>query len=327
MEGARKLVDVIGNVQAAETVLIVTDTEKLEIAHPVATAAISVGANVTITVMTPLADHGSDPPGPVAAAMSAADVVFAATTVSLFHSRARQQATEIGVRFCNMVDYRPWMLRTGGLRADFLAMVPLVERLSSDLSRAKNVHVTSPAGTDITFSIDGREGMPQRGVARAPGQVCSPPDIEAAAGPVEGTANGVIVVDGSIPHRLIGVVDEPIRLTLESGQVTQVEGGYQAGILSQLWAAYGTASVYNLAELGLGLNPEARICGAMLEDEGAYGTVHFGFGDNRSYGGNVAAPLHLDAVIRQPTLRLDGQTILMDGEIVERADTPGGADQ
>ena len=315
IKGARTLVEINGNVHPGENVLIVTDTEMVDLAQIVATAAVERGAEVTISIMVPRASHGAEPPLPVAAAMQKADVIFAPTTTSLFHSQARRDATAAGARFCNMVDYRPWMLVDGGLRADFLSLVPLTERIADLLTQAQVARVTTPAGTDITLRLEGRAGYPQRGMARLPGQVSSPPDIEAAAAPLEGTARGRIVVDGSIPHATIGRLDETVTIIVEEGVVVRVEGGRQASALRALWESYRDPSVYNLAELGLGLNPEARLSGAMLEDEGVAGTVHFGFGDNRSFGGSVQAPLHLDAVVRNPTVMLDDVVVIQGGRV------------
>jgi leucyl aminopeptidase (aminopeptidase T) len=313
--GAHVLVHTCGNVQSGENVLVATDIAKLPIAQAIATAAVEVGAEVSIVIMTPRKEHGAEPPPPFAAAMQEADIIFAPTSVSLFHSQARREATEKGVRFCNMVDYRSWMMKEGGLLADFFGLTPLVELVSDRFSQASEARVKTVNGTDIMMDIRGRDGLPQRGMARKPGHVSSPPDIEAAVGPVEGSARGVIVVDGSIPHEKLGILVEPISLTVNDGYVTKIDGGKQAKILSEIWEAYHENSVYNLAELGIGLNPQANLCGAMLEDEGAYGTVHFGFGDNQSFGGQIKAPLHLDVVVREPDIVLDDQTIMVKGEL------------
>ena len=99
----------------------------------------------------------------------------------------------------------------------------------------------------------------------------------------------------------------------------EIKGGKQAQALRKLLEGAGGDSVYVVAELGIGLNPQARVCGRVLEDEGVYGSVHFGFGDNRSLGGVNKAPMHLDAVILKPTVTVDGATILQEGELTKEA--------
>ena len=71
-----------------------------------------------------------------------------------------------------------------------------------------------------------------------------------------------------------------------------------------------------LAEFGIGLNDHAKICGSMLEDEGAYGTAHFGFGHNFDQGGQNKAPKHIDCVYCKPTVRFDGKVIIENGKFV-----------
>ena len=71
----------------------------------------------------------------------------------------------------------------------------------------------------------------------------------------------------------------------------------------------------NLAELGIGTNDKAVICGSVLEDEKVMGTVHMAIGDNKSMGGNVSVSSHLDGILTKPTLLVDGKIIMKDGEL------------
>jgi leucyl aminopeptidase (aminopeptidase T) len=113
-----------------------------------------------------------------------------------------------------------------------------------------------------------------------PGQFSTVPTIEANFSPVEGSARGIIVADASIPYLGIGVLWEPVRALVEDGFITQISGGAQARVLSRNLAEQQDANVYNVAELGVGLNPKARLCGPMLEDEGVLGGhVGCGWGD------------------------------------------------
>ena len=52
--------------------------------------------------------------------------------------------------------------------------------------------------------------------------------------------------------------------------------------------------------MGIGLNPAARITGNMLEDEKAFTTCHFAIGAN--YDGDAPALIHLDGIVRNPTI-------------------------
>ena len=74
----------------------------------------------------------------------------------------------------------------------------------------------------------------------------------------------------------------------------------------------------NVAELGVGTNKQATLTGNVLEDEKVFGTVHIAFGDNSSMGGKVSVESHLDGILLKPTLIIDGDTIIKDGEFQVR---------
>jgi leucyl aminopeptidase (aminopeptidase T) len=118
----------------------------------------------------------------------------------------------------------------------------------------------------------------------------------------------------------VGVVREPVRLAIEGGFVRRIEGGEQASFLRELLAAQADEWVYNIAQFAIGLNPECRdFTGEMLNDEGMNGTIHIGIGTSASLGGEVQAKTHFDAIIRRPTVRLDEEAILRDGDLLVSA--------
>ena len=137
-----------------------------------------------------------------------------------------------------------------------------------------------------------------------------------ALGPVEGTAEGVLVIDGSIPHPLLDLIHEPITCRVEHGVVTEVTGGGQADILRKILADFQDPTVYNVGEVGLGLNPLCRLRGVMAEDEGSFGNMHVGLGKNLNFGGHVDSPLHLDMVIKDVTIQIDDTFIMRDGKLL-----------
>ena len=90
-----------------------------------------------------------------------------------------------------------------------------------------------------------------------------------------------------------------------------IEGGREAKALQEVFDAARAPGTLMLGEFGVGLNPRATLCGRMLEDEGAYGTIHFGIGANLALGGTNDAPIHIDAVVKKPAVRVD-ETVLID---------------
>ena len=78
------------------------------------------------------------------------------------------------------------------------------------------------------------------------------------------------------------------------------------------WAASvakNPGNVRRICELGIGLNPNAHIIGAMIVDDKTLGTAHIGIGSNYWFGGNIYAIIHLDQVFKNPTVYLDGKIL------------------
>jgi 2,5-dihydroxypyridine 5,6-dioxygenase len=315
LAGAFKIVRTCSNVQPHEKVLILTDTETVRVGELIAMAALQIAPDTAMVVITPRARHGSEPPAHIASAMSEADVLIMPLKFSMTHAEATAKARKRGARVLSMGDYNEAMLQTEGMDLDFLKNEKVVRDITEILTRGKKVEVTTPAGTKLTMDISGRRGFSEPGFAYEPGSVAGPPNVESNVGPLEGTSEGVIVVDGSIPYPALGVIIEPIRLTVQEGNISEIQGGKQADILKDILSGMNDPGIYNIAELGIGLNPCSAITGSMVEDEGAYGTCHIGIGDNTGFDGTVKAVSHIDLVMRKPTIKIDGKIIQKDGEL------------
>ena len=153
---------------------------------------------------------------------------------------------------------------------------------------------------------------PDTGIYHNPGDFGNLPAGEAFIAPVEGTAQGVIVIDGAMSG--VGVVEEPIKMTVESGYVTEITGGHGARMLEDAIADLGKPA-RNIAELGVGTNDRAIITGKVLEDEKVLGTVHLALGNNVGFGGTCDVPVHLDGIILRPTLVIDDEVIIKEGAL------------
>jgi leucyl aminopeptidase (aminopeptidase T) len=112
----------------------------------------------------------------------------------------------------------------------------------------------------------------------------------------------------------LGISDEPATLTVSGGLIVAGEGGLAPEYFRRL-QAHGDAG-RNLAELGVGTNDHAILTGNVLEDEKILGTVHIAFGASAGIGGTVSVPIHLDAVVLDATLEVDGEKVLDGGRFV-----------
>lgn len=316
-KGAKILIENCLNVKPKENVLIVTDTNMLEIAELLASVVSERDAAVTITIMAPLPAPGMEPPFPVAAAMKAADVVMMLTTHTITPSQARQEAQKAGARILSLGSYTFDILLSEALKVDFITLKPLVEGVADRLTRAEKARITSEMGTDLEVSLGNRKAHALTNVCHERGTLGSPPDVEAYIAPIEDTAEGILYLDGSICLPELGLLKDPIKLIFRKGRIIKIEGGEEARRFKEKLESFDDPEMYRLAELGIGLNPKAKLIGNPLIDEGAFGTAHIALGLNYTYGGIIKeAKTHIDCVFKEPTIELDGKPILKRGELM-----------
>lgn len=297
-----------------ETVLVVTDAGIPNIGRAFFDAARTLGGVPTLMEMPVAVVSGTEPSAPVAAAMAAAAVSVCATTKSLTHTAARRHACAAGGRVATMPGItEDCMVRC--LAADYERIAMVTELVTARLTAAREAHLTCPNGTDLRLPLHGIAAIASTGLIRSPGQGGNLPSGEAYLRPVEGGAEGVLFVDGSMAE--LGVLEAPLRLEIRGGMAIAVSGGGgdAAARLTRALSAHGEAA-WNVAELGVGTNDRARITGHVLEDEKVAGTVHVALGNNVGMGGTVDVPIHLDGVLRRPTLALDGKILVADGTLL-----------
>ena len=315
-EGADLLLRECGRLRADDVVVIVCDESTRAVATVVEGRARAVSTRVSLVQIPALAMHGQEPPAGVALKMAGATLCLGLTAKSMAHTRARIAAGAAGARYLSLPDYSVALLASPSLRADYRALAVRAQRVAESFTLGSFVRVTAPSGTDITMSIVGRVGNCAPGYVEGPGDLGSPPDIEANVSPIESSARGVVVVDGSIPYPSVGLLDASVTLRVEAGRITDIDGPpVIVAELRSLFASAASDKAFVLAECGVGLNDKAQLSGVMLTDEGAAGTMHFGFGSNATVGGTNEVPFHLDVVFRQPTLLVDGVAILLDGQL------------
>ena len=314
--GGRKLVEVNGRVTAKDKVVVVTDYTMMGIAEHVIAAARATGAEVVTCIMPIRQQDGQEPPAAVAAAMKKATVLFSPVRYSITHTRAMRAALDTGARAILMTAYTEALLESPALlQTDFASQVDVCRRMGEAFTSGERVKLTSPKGTHLTFSIKGRTANVLTNIPE-PGQLAPVPDIEVNVVPITGSAQGRLVADASVPYLGIGVLKEPIICLIEEGYITQMEGGEQARVLKAHLDAHQDRHCFNVAELGVGLNPNAQLNGTMLDDEGVLGTIHIGIGTSFTLGGEVVAPTHYDLLMWAPTIEVDGTVIQRDKDIL-----------
>ncbi len=212
---------------------------------------------------------------------------------------------------------------------DYAQMRRQARKLKKALDGAVRAHVTAPGGTDLELGLGGREAFPDDGSFWKPGSGGNLPAGETYISPALEDAEGVLVFDGSVSVADGGdafVPRKPVTAEIQKGFVRKVTGGAGGArfehslVLGEKaalemkgktgWSAKRIAgfqrNARHLGELGIGLNPAARVTGNMLEDEKILGTCHFAIGSN--YDRDAEAFIHLDCIVKSPTIRVQNRT-------------------
>jgi Leucyl aminopeptidase (aminopeptidase T) len=284
-------------------VLIVTDTLRLRIAKSLYDTAREMDCDAIMMTMPPRSRHGEEPPRAVAEAMRSVDVVIAPTTMSLTHTRARKQANDAGVRTASMPGVTEQMMVEGGLTANPREVMEHTRRLAETFKGASEIRLVSELGTDISFEVDTSKWNLDVGCCRQKGCSTNLPAGEVYTAPEN--CKGTVVIDGSMAG--LELLKNPLKIRVEEGLAVDVQGDRAKELLKIINPLGDVAR--NIAELGIGTNPRARMIGVVLEDEKVRGTAHIALGDNSTIGGTVVAGVHLDAIIRKPRVFADGHEI------------------
>jgi leucyl aminopeptidase (aminopeptidase T) len=295
-------------IEPGEDVLVIVDAGTRGIGEALRDEASAAGADAVLAVMDERENDGTEPPRPIAEALTGCDVFIAPTTRSLSHTIARKRASDAGVRGATMPGVTAEMLARV-MAVDFDLMAARSKAVAALLGRATLAHVRCPRGSDLTLDLSGREGMSDDGDLTVKGAFGNLPCGEGFIAPL--TGEGTLIAKSLAP---LGISDEPATLTLEGGRIASATGGLGPQFIERLHA-HGQPGT-NIAELGIGTNDRAILTGNVLEDEKILGTVHVAFGASAGIGGTVSVPIHLDVVVLEASLEIDGRMVLDEGRFV-----------
>jgi len=304
------ILDKILSLKSEESFLVIADKPNQLQAHKLFERAEKITHDAKMIVMHELKRNGQEPEPEIAELMKRFDVQIYWTNKSLSHTKARRDATEKGHRIISAPGLTKDMMdRCVDINYD--DMIVMNKTLRSKLIESEKIRVTSKLGTDITLSIHDTQGWPI--LLNEKGSWGNLPIGEVDSGIVREKTNGKIIFDGSFPE--IGMIKEPIVVNVKYGIGEITSENSQSYELKDMLNNVG-ADAFKLAELGIGTNPKAKITGNLLEDEKVLGTCHIAFGNDLSYKGDNDVPIHLDGVIREPTIEVDGVIIMKDGDLL-----------
>ena len=323
-KASKTIAEYVCNIKPGEHVLVYTDTEgDFDVASSVAEAASLAGGEVTFIVFPTRKNVDMEPPPPMAAAMQKANVIIDLPKQYFIHAQAFKDALDQGARtFCIASGGTKEVIKRCIGQIDYPKVLELGELFKELLEKASKLKITSPGGTSLEMDITGRIIDHASTVAAHPGEQ-SMLAGQLSWYPFPDSINGKIVFDGTVwPPQELGLLREPIILTVEKGWVKKVSGGGEARILKRWFQSFNNKNIYKLAHISMGLNPGARLTGNILEDERIFAGIEIGIGANPIGLAITEVPFeeevrgHTDGVILTPTVELDGVIAMTDGQIV-----------
>ncbi len=326
----------VHNVRPGHRVLVLSDTAHDPRVWQVVMSILSeLGAEATVALFERRPADYYDPPEAVRESMMTSDINVLLASTGMLHCPANFRAMAAGIpAICMDGGMSLEMFQSGAVTDDMKQIAVRKHYVAKNVfgAEAKECRVTSRYGTDFTYRVDERIFVPP-----LPANSFAPykminfdkdenrkggnlfyylfPTGEFNVAPVEGSANGKLVIDLTMHH--IGRLAEPIELIVEKGRITRIEGGADARTLRDYLLAYGDENAYMCpAEASVGVNAKAIVRGIQREDKNIYGAMHFGLGTNIDVGGSVKSKIHMDGVILEPTLHVDGVARMDNGRFL-----------
>ncbi len=308
----KAIIEKILNLKEKESFLILTDNPKKELAMPIYKYAKKITNNARIEVIKELDVNGQEPEKYIADLMLDYDVQFYLTSKSLSHTDARRNATKKGHRIISAPGLTKDIIERC-VDIDYEWLIKLHEKLRPIILNSKQIHITTKNGTNIITALHDTRGHSNNILKNRPGAFGNLPTGEIDSGIVRDKTNGTIVFDGSFPG--LGILKNPVKVKVAEGKGEIIIDNKEAKKMNEILSSKGEKA-FLLGELGIGTNPKAKITGIILEDEKSLGTVHFAFGNDLTYNGTNDIQLHLDGLVRDPTIKIDGKIIMQDGKFL-----------
>jgi len=315
------------DVRPEESFLVIGDEATLEVGTAFRDAAMELGVRTMFYQLSetnrPLADVPEDLMLLIPDTDVAVTCFSARPEETPFRVALIRELTRVVRRLAHCPGITVDMLRSGPMSVNYEDLAVRANSLMRRFEGAVSIHVVAPGGTDLTLDTTDRPFLTDAVIKD--GSWGNLPAGEVWCAPVEDKANGVVVCDGAVGD--LGPVPCPVRIVVEAGRIREIacdDAAFRQRI-EEVLSVDEEAKV--IGELGIGLNPGARLTGNLLEDEKAAGTAHVAFGNNEDVGGGRnRSRTHRDFLFRNPTITVtfaDGRSevILQDGQVT-RATRP-----
>jgi 2,5-dihydroxypyridine 5,6-dioxygenase len=262
---------------------------------------------------TPLAGNR-----PAVEAIKSADILI--DTMFLLFSKEQLEIQEAGTRIVlciEPIEHLAQLFPTRELRER-------VEYGEQRLGNARSLRFTNALGTDCTYKLGDYGVIAEYGYSDIPGRWDHwPSGFLFTGGADDGVDGKVVLAPGDIIFPFKSYVQTPVEFTIEQGRIVDIRGQLDADLVSEYMRSFHDEKAYGIAHIGWGLNQNARWSylatdrrGLGMHGRSFYGNVLFSTGPNQEFGGTNDTQCHVDIPMRNCSLFLDDEPIVMDGDIV-----------
>lgn len=312
-KGARVIVETCMGIKPNENVLIITSRGFKKNALLLAEEAEALGAEVTTVNVDAYKEMQIEPPEEVSQKMLKSNVILGVlpySTIQLFlHMNARRAVTDAGARVGGVPYINPKITSE-----DIYEITELTEKLSEILTNGEEARISTQLGTDVVLSIKDRISAPLSVRHVIPGAWGAVPEYsEAAIAPVEGTAQGIWIID--VFFEKVGAIKTPVEVRIEKGRAVEIKGAEEADKIRKIIEMADTNG-NNIAELGIGTNHTVKHTTGTVGDKMMKGTAHLAIGKNINIGGNTYSNIHHDGVMDKVTIEIDGKLVQKVGKFL-----------
>ncbi|MFB0501040.1 MAG: aminopeptidase [Candidatus Bathyarchaeia archaeon] len=327
-EAARNALECVLEAVPGERVIIVCDEEKVEVGKAFADGALASGLWTRLITLETSGEFRKEIPRHLLQSLTAKkpDLYInllrgineeTPFRIRLIHMETRDKMSRLG--HCPGVTLE--MLTDGALALtveEHKRMQDFARSLIRKLSQTVTVEVTSPSGTKLLFSTEGRPFFTDTIIDWKEMKWMNLPTGEVIVAPVEDSLEGTLICDMAIGG--IGPLKNPVEFTVKNGVVEETRSQNEE-ILRQVNNTLETDEWAKVVgEFAFGINPEARFIEEFLEAEKILGTIHIAFGNNTDMpGGRNPSKNHMDFLISKPTVKVvkksgEAITVLKNGE-------------
>jgi leucyl aminopeptidase (aminopeptidase T) len=323
--GARNAIQVCLRLQAHERMTLIADRACGEIAAALRSEIEKTGADYSVLV---LEDHGPRPhrdmPPEILADLALSQVSIYAAVTQTGELRTRMQMTEVvnrhHIRHGHMVNISKQIMLEG-MRADFIEVDRLSQRLIEKARRAKRVTCRTAAGTDYVAELSpGLKWVKTAGLI-TPEVWGNLPGGEIFTSPFN--SNGRYVVDGVVGDYLCAKYGDlaatPLTIEVRDNRIADLACANRE-LLAEFRAYTRTdENSDRVGEFAIGTNIACRhIIGNILQDEKLPG-IHIAFGHPYSEhtGQTWTSTTHIDCVGRDFDIWLDDEQVMRSGRFLD----------